>query len=419
MIRTNNLKNSFFKPDLSNPLLIYTIIWLIILFLYSLELTINIAGLNRSTVFLIFGTIFIFTAVYYCMYFAKISFKGLRMNIHKPFAQTNPPQTVVYFSKIIRFISLVWLAGTIMEIFLFRGIPLISVVVLHNYDLNYSAFGIPTFHGLMNACYFTITVSNYLLYLQTKQKKYLYRMLILLTWPLLVMARAVLLWVLIEVLCVYFLLHRINLKRIVGLFFAVILLIIVFGSIGDNRGEVKETKFTDNFIREEHKTIVAPLPSGFIWVYLYATTPLNNIVINIDHIEPTYNFQNTLITLVPSVIRDNMTTSASNNNNAYSFTLYEEAFNVSSYFKGFLNDFGITGTLILAGVVQIFCVLFFFSAKSSKIGGVIAYASMFNALMMSCFYDFFFSLVTVIQVFIGLLINYLLYTKSRKIHVQG
>ena len=113
-----------------------------------------------------------------------------------------------------------------------------------------------------------------------------------------------------------------------------------------------------------------------------------------------------------------MTFSASSNNNAYSFTLYEEAFNVSSYFKGFLSDFGISGTFVLAGIIQLVCVLFYFSAKSNKLGGIIAYTSMFNALMMSCFYDFFFSLVTVFQVFLGLFINYLLYTKTKNANVQ-
>ena len=412
-------KYSFFKPDLSNPFLIYSIIWLFILFLYSLELTNNILGLNNSTLYLILGTIFVFGFIYYAVYFGKISFNGYRMCISKSFEETNPIYKVDYFYKIIRILSIIWLLGTILEICLFRGVPLISVVIFHNYSLNYTAFGIPTFHGLLNACYFTITVSYYILYLQTKKKKHLYKMLLLLTWPLLVMARAVLLWVLIEILCSYLLMRQINLKRIFGLFLAVLLIVFVFGAIGDNRGEVTETKFTDNFIKDEYKNSISALPSGFIWVYLYATTPLNNIVLNIEHIEPSYNFQNTLITLLPSVVRDNMTFSASNNNNAYGFALYEEAFNVSSYFKGFLNDFGIPGTIILAAFVQMISIFLFFSAKSSKLGGIIAYTAMFNALMMSCFYDFFFSLVTVFQILLGLLINYLLYTKSKKVYVQG
>ena len=41
------------------------------------------------------------------------------------------------------------------------------------FDLNYSAFGIPTIHGLLNACYFTLVSSFYLLYRTTKDKHYL------------------------------------------------------------------------------------------------------------------------------------------------------------------------------------------------------------------------------------------------------
>jgi len=220
------------------------------------------------------------------------------------------------------------------------------------------------------------------------------------------MTRAMILWSIIEIFCIYLIFTKISLKSIFKVLVVFIVLIVLFGLIGDNRGEVGEVKFTDNFVREEYKFVADKIPSGFIWVYLYATTPLNNIVVNIDQLKPSYNFSNTLITLVPSFIRDNITFS---NISGSEFYLYEEAFNVSSYFKGFLADFGILGTIILASVLQLISIDFYFSAKKFKIGSIIAYAAMFNALMMSGFYDFFFSLVTVFQILFGIIINYSLY----------
>jgi oligosaccharide repeat unit polymerase len=401
-----------FTPDFSNPAIIYSLIWIFTLILYNSEITINIVGLNRSTFFLVSSTILTFIFLYYLYYIYIISKRNYLLFQTNSFEKINNNIEIDKFKNIVNFIYKFWIFGSVIEILLFKGIPLISVVIFRQFDLNYSAFGIPTIHGLLNACYFTLVSSFYLLYRTTKDKHYLKKVLIMLLWPIFLMTRAMILWSMIEVFCIYLIFTKVSLKSIfkVGLVF--LFLIVLFGLIGDNRGQVGEVKFTDSFVKDEYKNIVDKIPSGFIWVYLYATTPLNNIVHNIDQIKPSYNFSNTLITLVPSFIRDNITFSP---NNDSAFYLYEEAFNVSSYFKGFLNDFGILGTILLTAFIQLISLNFYFSAKRFKIGSIIAYAAIFNALMMSVFYDFFFSLVTVLQIILGVIINRSLYKLKKNV----
>ncbi len=401
------------RPDFANPLLIYCVVWLSVVLMYSLKYTNNIIGFNESTLILIFGTIITFIINYYAFYFIRISFRGFVVKTSKPFASVNSSEKIESYLRIIKKIAFFWLAGTFIEVILFKGIPFISVVFLGNYSLDYSSFGIPTIHGLLNACYYTITASFFLHYIITKNKKSLFKVLVLLTWPILVMSRAVLLWVLVEIFCMYLLMRKIRIMNILKILVVFLFVIVLFGYLGDNRSEaVSNNNFTSNFVNTEYMEVAARLPSGFVWIYLYATTPINNIVWSISDIQPTYNFEHTLLSLVPSFIRDNMQVFQVSSNRGV--TLYEEAFNVSSYFANFLNDFGLVGSVLFIALLQIFIVKTFFSAKSGKFGSMIAYAAIFNAVFMSIFYDFFFSLVTVFQLLLGAIINYLLYTKTNK-----
>lgn len=402
-----------FIISLANPILIYCLIWGTALFLYNLELTSNILGLNISTIFLVGSSILSFFIAYFIRSFLIMSVNGFKINIkNNNFYNFNSLSKLNFFKKIIKKLFVIWAIFTLIEIIIFKGVPLISVVVLGQYDLDYAAFGLPTLHGLMNSLYLSITCSVFILYQVTKNKKYFYIVLIFFSWPILVMSRALMIWTLIELFSIYFLFNLINLKKIFGLISIIFFVIFLFGYIGDNRGTTKEIgaeRFTDSFVKSEYRPITDKIPSGFIWVYLYVTTPLNNVVWNIENIKPEYNFKYTFRALLPSVIRDDSNKSGGS---SYSLELVEEAFNVSSYYANYLKDFGVLGASIIIFFLQFFILFIYKSAKEFKIGGLIAYATIFNSIVMSIFFDYFFSLVTIFQVLLGLFINYLLYKKS-------
>jgi oligosaccharide repeat unit polymerase len=410
-----NKKESWFNFDLANPMIVYTIIWTMSFYLYSLEITTNVIGLNLDTILLVLGSVITFIIIYLISYIFKISTNNFNLYIRTTFDKFNNVTKVRYFEKITKVLTIIWGIGTFLEVLQFGGVPIISVVVLGHYDLDYKAFGLPTIHGMLNAIYLTVVVSYYIHFQITRSKQSIYKVILLSLWPLLCMTRALLLWNLIEILSVYLIFHKINFKKIISLFFAVLVVVLLFGYIGDNRGEASEVRFTDNFIKEEYREVGKQMPSGFIWVYMYLTTPINNVVWNVDKLHPAYDFNFTSSALIPSIIRDKIYVGASK----YPIILYQETFNVSSYFANLLGDFGVNGALVFVCFLQIAVTQIYFSAKTNKLGSIVAYATIFNSVMMSVFFDFFFSLVTIFQVILGFFINYLLYSKSKKQHVQG
>ncbi|MCA6438692.1 MAG: oligosaccharide repeat unit polymerase, partial [Chitinophagaceae bacterium] len=311
------------------------------------------------------------------------------------------------FETFIKRIYKFWLFFTFFEILLFKGVPLVSVIIFKQYDLDYKAFGIPTIHGLLNACYYTCVTGFYILFVFTKEKKYRNKVILLLTWPILVMSRAVLLWVLIEILCAYLFFNKVNIKRTFIISISIVLFIIVFGLVGDSRSGESSAFSTSAFVNEKYADIAEKIPSGFVWVYLYATTPINNIVLNINNLEPAYSFKYSLNGLMPSFIRNRLF----NENDKYSVVLDDDAFNVSSFFANYLHDFGIIGAIIFVGVLQMIITIFYFSATSGTLGSLISYSALFYALFTSVFFDNFISLVTLFQVILGVVINHFVYKK--------
>lgn len=412
---SKNKKSTGLSIDFSNPFLIYATIWVSTVFLYSLEFTNNILGLNDSFRILISSTIISFILIFLLVYLIRIYFQKYKIGITHSI-KDNSALHIIRFGKVLRLILNFWLCLTFLEVILFGGVPLTTAVVFGNYDLDYKAFGIPTLHGLLNSCYYTIVAGFFLHYRLTKDKASLWKVLLLLIWPLLVMSRAVLLWAIVEILCVYFLLNRINLKKVLSITVFVVAFIILFGIIGDNRANKGDNPFnTDNFINEKYTTIGEKLPTGFVWVYLYITTPINNIVLNIDHLDPKYDFRYSTVALFPTIIRDQIFSP----NDKYSVELENEAFNGSSYFANYLHDFGVAGTIVFVAFLQFISVCVFFSAKSGKIGSAIAYSAVFYSIMTSVAFDNFISLITIFQIFLGLYINSYIYKKPKKEYVQG
>ena len=397
------------RINFSNPLTTYLIVWGLTILLYTIKFTNNILEINNKTFWLICSSCILFTFIYVSIkilngLFIKKSNSSIFL-LHT----INNEKIFNKLEGLLRGIFIFWLLLSLIEIVLFKGIPLISVIILGQYDLDYKVFGVPTLHGLLNACYFTIIVGNFIAYLIRRNKKRLYFILILFIWPILLMSRAMILWGLIEILCVYLFFNRITFKKILKIFFGIITFIIVFGLIGDSRnGELKQFT-TSTFVSTEYESAAEYIPSGFVWVYLYATTPINNIVINVNKLNPQYGFKYSLNGLIPSFIRDKMFSES----DKYALILDDEAFNVSSYFANYLFDFGVVGAVIFAGLLQFITVIFFFSAKSGKIGSLISYSVLYYAVFTSVFFDNFISLPTIFQILIGQFINYYIYRKNK------
>ena len=390
---------------IANPLVLYTLVWVFVYYLYSIEFTNNIVGLNYKTNILIYNSILVFFIIYFFAFFFRLFlFKKMPSNFSSIFNR-NDKTRIRKFEITINKIFNIWLFFTIFEIFYFKGLPLISVVLLKQTDLNYKSFGIPSLHGLLNALYYTIVIGQLILYSLTKEKKFIKRISLLLLWPIFVMSRAVLLWVSVEIICVILIFYRLSLKRFFKIIISILFFIYIFGVIGDSRIGNASKFSTDNFVNQKFTKISESIPSGFVWVYLYATTPLNNIVVNIDNLNPNYTFKYSLSGLIPSFIYKLFFKIQDSG----PMVLDNEAFNVSSFFANYLFDFGVLGTIIFVGILQLISILIYFSIYSGKLGSVIAYSAIFYAILTSIFFDNFISLITIVQIFLGFYINRLVY----------
>ena len=367
--------------------------------LYSVGFTNNLLDIDTKTLSLIITSIISFALIYFLVF----GFMGTfgRKNNYKFLFSLN---RLAHFKRILNYGFKIWLAFTALEIVMFGGVPLVAVVIQGNSTLDYTKFGIPSVHGFLNSLYFIVTTGYFLHYKLTKDKDSRKKVFILIFWPFLVMSRATLLWVTLQMFYIHLLFTKINVKRFFSISVGVVLFIISFGILGDSRSGEQEVRFTDSFISVEYKEIGQKMPTGFVWVYLYATTPINNLIHNAD-LKPTYDFSQSFKSLIPSAVRKLIFKGNSKN----PLNLYQEGFNVSSYFANYLSDFGHFGANILVAILQLIVVVIYFLSKKMKIGSILAYAALFYAVFTSVFFDNFMSLVTVSQIFMGFTINKMLY----------
>lgn len=374
--------------NLAHPPFIYAVVWLLVLFLTNLRLTTQLPVLNANTVILVGGNIVSFWLLYF---FVGAAFRRRTVWLLKDI----PILVLNKLNRFVRWILAIWLLGTLIEIIYARGVPLLWALN-QGLDKNYTNFGIPTFHGLMNALYLLSITALFLDYLACKKRKTLGVLLFLLMWPVLTLGRSVLLGALCQMSAVFFIFHRISIKRLLSLSVLVLLVVWAFGALGDIRGTPNPFVY---LVDSQYQETFQKLPSGFLWFYVYVTSPLSNIIANVDQVVPTYIPYYSIAGLFPTVIRDLIFPATLVYHN--SFTLVDSGLNVSTFYAGFLSDFGVAGSLIVVVILQLLCVIVYFYAKRKHVWAVLAYAVLFQCIVFSVFYNLFFLQVYIMQILIA------------------
>ena len=369
---------------LANPAHIYMLVWSITLFLFLLGLTDNIQELKYQTFCLIIGNIISFYLVIFFLAngrpIRKISLSKEDINLH----------TLRSFSKKL---LLFWFFGSLIDIYFSGGLPIIWSL-LGNTEKNYTDFGVPSFHGVVNACYLLGSTCLFLEYLLTRNKKNLILIFILICWPILMLGRGILLSLLMQFLSIYLLLFTISLKKLLKLFGFGLAGILFFGIAGDARGYNNPFSY---LITSSSGWIFNNLPSGFLWVYVYLTTGINNLNANIDVISPTYLPIYSISNLVPSAIRNIY----SEDNRNDSLVFVDESLNTSSFYAGYLSDFGSIGAFIVVIFLQLIWAYFFILSQKKKVSAILTYAIVLQCVLFSIFYDLFLLLPYLFQIFIA------------------
>lgn len=385
---------------LRNPILIFVCIWLFVLFIYSKRYSLVLTPLYNSTIIYILLTCLSFVLSYYV---AILFFKGGRNLENSTFSQNI--NTQARLNKVLA----IWGALTLLEITYFKGLPLLAILGLGGDSGAYTEWGIPSLHGFLNAM--IILLSNYFFYffIKTKNKKYIYYFLLCICWPLILITRQMLMSMIIQAAFIYILTKKVKTKSILILLFVSFLVVYIFGVVGDLRSG------GDAFIDLVQPSNEYPswLPSGFLWVYVYMVSPLNNVNFNLLRY-PDFNLDLTplISPLFPSFIRGKIFTSSSQ----FNFQLVNDNLNVSTMFPTYLSSFGYFGSLVFYFILGFIISLAYlkYNTKNANIGWVFFLTIVFHNLIFSVFVDFFFNLIFIFQIILHFRLSYKLkFTRAR------
>ena len=371
--------------DLSNPALVYGAIWLTTLWLSGLGWTVFAAPMLPETTNLVLANIATFAVIYLI---AVMSVGGV-----PPVGAAFGFEDLGFLRRVVQMSLLLWFVGTCVEIYVAGGIP--AVWVLTGDTRDYRNFGIPTIHGFLTAIYLVCMSGLFLDYCVTRRRDSLVPIALLFVWALLLTNRGVIIWASCQLIGVYLVVRRVRIRSLVVLTAAALALVLGFGFIGDIRSGSSGAAI-QQAASPQVASQLARLPSGVFWVYLYVTTPLNNINANIRLVRPIGRPYYSTIALFPSVVRG-FIYPLDDPERRYPLPLANEAFNTSTWYAGFLADFGVAGAIICVSVIQFAAVMLYLCARCRQTWAVLAWSALFQGLVLSVFADTVTSLVCVFQ----------------------
>lgn len=367
------------KLELANPFLVFCSVWGFVLFLYMLGATKNLVPISFIGVFLVALNMLSMALLYMFLVGARRFSETTKSDVFKHIDSAK-----IYFRTLL----LLWFVGTCFEIYIQRGFPLYWNFV--GDGRLYTDFGIPSFHGVMNAMYLQAVTALAYVYFGKPKKVYIVIMLLLFFWPVMMLGRGILLSAIIQLVAVFLLTRKLTLRAVLVVALSALLSIFLFGYVGDLR-QTENPFFY--LVKADYIDFFSALPSGFLWFYVYLTSGMSNLFYNIDIIEPVYTFGYSFYNMLPSAVKIWMGIEGRND----LFVFVDNNLNAATFYSGYISDFGVFGAFFLAAFVQFCCCYAYALAKRGRPWGVFAYAVVFQILIFSIFYDLFFILPVLFQ----------------------
>ena len=243
-----------------------------------------------------------------------------------------------------------WLALTVVEIIFSGGVPILWL--LTGSAKTYTDFGLPVIHVFVGSLLSVISLAKLGLYLLRGDRRRLLIPVFQLAWAVIIVSRGAVLTALIQWVILWFCLKGVSLKLIFRTVVVSVLVILMFGYIGDSRATGLST-FRD--LARPTENYPDWLPSGVLWFYIYITSPLDNLVNTSLGTKPSYNilFPRTTYYLFPTVIRDAIY--GKDSTLGQGGDLVDSSLNVSSAYIGPFLDYGYAGITcfsVLMGLIS-------------------------------------------------------------------
>jgi len=387
--RTNGQNASSFdysaRSLLFHPLTLFVGVWGLIVFLYSLHLSGQLIFSTPRVLELTLWIVLPFIA-------SVIAFQTFCVVAPKRLAVRRNQQFIVpeEIGRHLNYWFVFWVVCTVLEVIVSGGVPILWL--LQGNSKTYMDFGLPSVHGFLNSLLMAIGVGQFGLFALDGKKNRLWIPAWIVLWSVLAVTRNMMIVSLIQNAVVWGVLRGIRKRSLFHGVIALMALVLMFGYMGDFRSGAEA------FRAAAMPTADYPdwLPSGVLWIYIYLTTPVGNLVNTAAAVAPQYHllFPNTTVLLFPTVLRKVVYGDAFLSD-AMSGELVTDAFNVSTAYVGPYQDYGRVGIAcfsVLLGLVASYC----WGKRTFR--DALIYGVLGQCLVLSIFFNHLFYLPVISQI---------------------
>ena len=161
---------------MTNPSILYGIVWLSVLALYSLGYSNHLLPLDENTLFYVLASIFVVISSW--LFFSLLTQNNL-------FPNQNPVQCNILpiTQRRVRLLQKIWWIGTIFSVIYSGGFPLLSN--FSGTQLLYTDYGLSSLQGLLNAILMSLSLYYLYCFIVFKNRRYLFYFLLTLVFPIL------------------------------------------------------------------------------------------------------------------------------------------------------------------------------------------------------------------------------------------
>lgn len=378
---------------LAKPVLLYAVVWIGVLLLFSLGLSRFMSEPNGELIILVSSNVLVSTLVFwgFMRWRRRSSAADLKV------AGVVPRGDIEVMRHFTDLLTRIWLIGSSIVVLFSGGLPLLWLIS-GDESRGYQDFGIATVSGLIAACGMFSAIAVFLDYLLTGSRRRLWVIVAVLLFQVVTINRGGLIWITVEMLAVYLLTRNITVGRAARVAAVIMVMIVLFGVIGDMRvGEDGGMTVTAT-MSDRGREFFSFLPSGFYWIYLYACAGMTNVNAALPGLEPTGSPYWSTVGLLPTVVRGMIYDFGTlDYASRYPLDMVTPMFNVFTLYGGILADFGMATCVLWTALIALVAAYFYRYAQQGQLWAVLASAVMFQVIMLSIYWDNFTSWVVLFQ----------------------
>lgn len=275
-----------------------------------------------------------------------------------------------------------WIVLTVVEVVFCGGVPIVWLLL--GSSKVYAEFGLPVIHVFVSSLLAVLALAKLGLYLLRGDRRRLFIPILQVLWSVAIVNRGQIIIAMIQCVVLWLCLRGANFKVLLRTALTLIVTILLFGYVGDAR--TGAASFRN--LAQPSQNYPDWLPSGVLWVYVYITSPLGNLVNTSFTSTSSHDilFPRTIFALFPNPIRDAIygkdfgLESMGN--------LVSENLNVSSAYIGPLKDNGYIGIACFSLLLGIMAAYSW--KKRRKFRNQLLYAIVAECIVLTVFWNFLF-----------------------------